>query len=247
MNFLPRWRTGSLALAGALLAAFAMTCSAQSLVWDARSKTREAKPGETNVQFTFNLTNTAAADVVITAVRPSCGCTAARMPALPWRLAPGVCGQIEADVDIRGKRGVVSKVVFVDTSAGTNVLTLTITIPEDRTRNQELALADRQAVFRGACATCHVEPAVGKTGAALYQAACGICHDAEHRASMVPSLLALAKPTGPEYWDQWVRHGKAGSLMPAFARTEGGPLDEDQIKSLVEHLTVRQAVVNESP
>lgn len=234
-------------LAGAALFGLAATGSAQSLAWDALVKKHTAKPGETNIQFTFNVTNAAAAgDVVITGVRPSCGCTTTRLPALPWRLGPGLGGQIQADVDIRGKRGVVSKVVFVDSPAGTNVLSLIITIPEDRTRNQELALADRQAVFRGDCATCHVQPTVGRTGLALYQTACGICHDSEHRATMVPGLPVPAKPTGREYWDQWVRHGKAGSLMPAFAKTEGGPLDEAQIKSLVDHLT-NQLTANAAP
>lgn len=237
MRTFPRRRTGWLPLLGAALFSLASTGVAQSLVWDARSKTHTVKPGETNIPFTFNLTNATAADVVITGVRPSCGCTTTRLPALPWRLGPGVGGQIQADVDIRGKRGVVSKVIFVDSPAGTNVLSVIVTIPEDRTRNLELALADRQAVFRGDCATCHVQPTVGKTGVALYQAACGICHDSEHRATMVPGLPVLAKPTGREYWEQWVRHGKPGSLMPAFAKTEGGPLDETQIKSLVDHLT----------
>lgn len=233
-----RWRAGWSLLAGALLVGAAPTGLGGPLAWDALAKTQLAKPGETNVHFVFNVTNAAGAgDVVITGVRPSCGCTTTRLPALPWRLGPGMGGQLAADVDIRGKRGVVSKVVFVDSAAGTNVLSLIITIPEDRTRNQELALADRQAVFRGECATCHVQPAVGRTGAALYQAACGICHDSGHRASMVPNLAALGKPTDRDYWTQWVRHGKPGSLMPAFAQAEGGPLDEAQILSLLDHLS----------
>ena len=51
------------------------------------------------VQFIFNLTNATAGDVVITGVRPSCGCTTTKLPALPWRLGPGMNGQIEADVE----------------------------------------------------------------------------------------------------------------------------------------------------
>jgi mono/diheme cytochrome c family protein len=224
----------------AILLAFgaAWTGAAQSLAWNSVYQKQDAKLGATNVHFVFNLTNTSAAsDVLITAVRPSCGCTTAKVPPLPWRLDPGVAGQIEATVDIHDKRGTVSKVITVESSAGTNLLTLVITIPEDRSRNMALAKADRQAVFRGDCASCHVQPTVGQTGAALFHAACGICHESDHRATMVPNLTALKKPTGREYWDTWVRHGKAGSLMPAFAKAEGGPLDEDQIRSLVDYLT----------
>ena len=211
--------------------------STQPLVWEAVSQKHDALPGETNVVFTFNLTNASVIDdILVTAVRPSCGCTTARMPPLPWRLGPGAAGQIEATVDIRGKRGLVNKVVSVESSAGTNLLTLVINIPEDRARNMDLALADRQAVFRGQCATCHVQPTVGQTGGALYQAACGICHESEHRATMVPNLLALNKPTGRDYWEGWVRRGKAGSLMPAFAQSEGGPLDDHQIQTLADYL-----------
>lgn len=248
MNLIQRFQAGWLTLLGAALLNGGTTASAGSLAWESLVRKHTASAGETNIALTFRLTNAATTgDVIITAVRPSCGCTTARMPALPWRLAPGASGQIETVVDIRGKRGVVSKVVFVDTSVGTNMLSLVITIPEDRMRNQELALADRQAVFRGECASCHVHPATGQMGAALYTVACGICHDSDHRATMVPSLAALAKPTDREYWDHWVRHGKAGTLMPAFAQTEGGPLAENQIRSLVDFLVNRPKAIGGSP
>jgi mono/diheme cytochrome c family protein len=107
---------------------------------------------------------------------------------------------------------------------------------ENRSRNMQLALADRQAVFKGECAKCHVEPAAGKTDLALYQAACGICHDSHNRASMVPDLRALKHPTDRDHWLKWITFGRPGSLMPAFAQSEGGPLTEEQIDSLVSYL-----------
>ena len=223
-------------LVSVLLFAGIPSICAQPLSWDAVSKQQTAGAGATNVHFAFSVTNTAAEDVVINVVRPSCGCTTAKLPPLPWRLAPGKDGQIEATVDIHGKNGTVSKIITVESSAGTNYLTLVITIPPNREENQRLALADRQSVFKGECASCHVQPVLGQTGAGLYTAACGICHESDHRATMVPNLKALGKPTDHDYWDAWVRKGKAGSLMPAFAKSEGGPLDEDQIKSLVGYL-----------
>jgi mono/diheme cytochrome c family protein len=98
-------------------------------------------------------------------------------------------------------------------------------------------LADRQAVFKNDCAQCHVTPTVAKMGKELYQAGCAICHDAEHRATMVPDLHVPKVPTSPAYWTQWVTEGKAGSLMPAFAQEHGGPLNKEQIASLVNYLS----------
>lgn len=214
---------------------------AQPLVWDAVSKEHSAKVGETNVQFTFVVTNISPAEVFIRAVRTSCGCTVARIPTLPWRIGPGTNEQMEVVVDIRGKRGVLSKVISVDSSGGFSLLSVNVKIPEDRSLNLQLAKADRQAVFKNDCASCHSYPTLGKTGEPLFQAACGICHEAEHRATMVPDLKTLAKPTNHDYWEAWVRRGKEGSLMPAFAKAYGGPLDDDQIKSLVDYLAKKFA------
>jgi mono/diheme cytochrome c family protein len=102
----------------------------------------------------------------------------------------------------------------------------------DRAQNVKIATADRQAVFKGDCATCHVQPGEGKYGLALYEADCAICHEGEHRATMVPNLHALKTPTTVEFWRIWIAHGKPGSLMPAFSTADGGPLSDMQITSL---------------
>ncbi len=213
------------------------------LVWDAEVKEYTASPGETNATFTFNLTNTAPTEVTIERVQASCACTVARLPNLPWKLAPGTNGQIEVAVDLRGKRGQFSKMVYVYTSAGTKNLMVKLNMPDaapglagDRSRNMQIATADRQAVFKNDCAKCHAEPAAGKQGKELYAAACGVCHDAEHRATMVPDLHNLNHSTDRIFWRVWISKGKVGSLMPAFARTEGGPLSDEQIASLVDYL-----------
>ena len=213
------------------------------LVADADVKEYTAKPGETNAQFTFTLTNTSPADVTVNEVHTSCGCTVAKLPSQPWILAPGTNGEIHVTVDLRGKRGQVTKLVYVNGATGTKTLTVKVNIPEaqpgtmaDRDKNREIAAADRQAVFKNDCASCHASPTVGKQGEALYAAACAICHDSEHRASMVPDLSNLNHSTDRIYWKVWTTQGKVGSLMPAFAKAEGGPLTDDQINSLADYL-----------
>lgn len=103
--------------------------------------------------------------------------------------------------------------------------------------NQMLAKADRQAVFKGACASCHVTPTRNKSGSALFEAACNICHGGAHRAEMVPDLN-IAKPGRDyNYWMTWITHGKEGTLMPAFGKEQGGPLSDAQIISLAHWLS----------
>ncbi len=219
------------------------------LKFDAESKECAAKAGDPQANFTFCVTNTSTTNVVVSNVATSCGCTAAKVPPLPWTIAPGAGGEIGATMNILGKQGTVVKTLTVTTDQGQKVLYVRANIPVpapaapaeagmgNRSENQKIAIADRQAVFKGDCAKCHVEKSVGKMGKELYADSCGICHEAEHRASMVPNLHALVQPTNAEYWKNWITHGKPGSLMPAFAKAEGGPLTDEQINSLVEYLS----------
>jgi cytochrome c5 len=214
-----------------------------ALVWDAIEKRIEAKPEENEARFQFHVTNTSVDAVEIVQIEPSCGCTVAEMPATPWILAPGAKGSFSAVVDYRGKHGTFSKTLSVHSSGGSQTLTVVIRVPETeesrRARNQQLALLDRQAVFRGECASCHVAPTVGKTGEELYRTACAICHDAGTRASMVPDLMVAREPRDAAYWEKWISEGKARTLMPGFAAKHGGPLTAEQITSLVEYAIAR--------
>lgn len=216
---------------------------ASGLVFDAERKEIAAKPGEPGVVLTFQVTNTSPAEIVITQLYPSCGCTVAKMPEQPWKLAPGAHGPIVANIDTRGKTGKLTKTISVISSVGMRMLTFTVDIPtppppdrSERVRNIQTAFADRQAVFKNDCARCHVKPGEGKLDRELYAASCGICHDAAERASAVPDLRALKHPTDREFWRHWIREGKDNSLMPAFAREKGGPLSDEQIDSLVDYL-----------
>jgi mono/diheme cytochrome c family protein len=216
------------------------------LGWDGLVKEVNLKPGETSGHFAFTFTNTSPDAVVVTYVRTSCGCTVPKVPTLPWTIPPSGQGTFEVVLDARGKNGVVSKTVTVETSAGYRYLTVRVAIPAsgggamataDRARNLQAALANRQAVLKGECATCHVTPGVGKHGEELYVAVCGVCHEAEHRASMVPNLQALSRPLKADEWRGLIRSGKKDSLMPAFAKAEDGFLTDAQIDSLVAYLT----------
>jgi mono/diheme cytochrome c family protein len=215
------------------------------LVWDDLMKTADAAADQPQAHFTFNFTNASSGSVAIISVRPSCGCTTAQLPPLPWVVASGTNGQIGITVNLAGKSGTLIKTINVSTDKGSKTLMVRINmlppvIPTmtdaDRARGMELAKVDRQAVFKNDCAICHAKPGAGKYGKPLYDAVCGVCHESEHRATMVPDLHALKTPTNVEFWRTWIAHGKPGSLMPAFSAVDGGPLNDVQIASLAAYL-----------
>ena len=219
------------------------------IVWDAERKEVTVTNGTAQAQFTFNLTNISTEVVTINSVSTSCGCTAAQLPEKPWKIAPGTNGQIGATMSLVGRSSSTVKMLTVISDKGNKVLTVqAIILPpaatpspmsaQDREKNQKIAIADRQSVFKGNCANCHMAPAKDKYSQALYIAACGVCHEAATRATMVSDLHKLPYETTPETWRNWITHGKPGSLMPAFALSEGGILTDEQITSLVNYLIV---------
>lgn len=216
------------------------------LAWDADQKENNTvMGGDPNVPFTFNVTNVSSGEVTIFSVATSCGCTTARLPPMPWKIAPGAHGEIGANLNVAGKNGTVIKTITVHSDKGNKTLLVKANItqppatnPEmgERERNQQLALADPQAIFKGDCARCHVEPGVGKMGKELYTAVCGVCHEAEHRASMVADLHNPKQEVSRELWRVWVTYGKPGTLMPGFSKAVGGPLSNEQIDTLIDYM-----------
>ena len=219
-------------------------------MWAGESREYTSKPGDRFAHFTFWFTNVSASEVFITSARGSCSCTKAQLSATPWRIPAGTNSPLEITMDLAGKSGTVTKSVTVESTAGRKVLMVTTTVtpasPQagssmndaERVKNMQAALADRQAIFKRAeCASCHADPAKGQTdGGQLYAGVCSNCHDSPHRASTVPDLRALKHPTDAEHWRKWITYGRAGSMMPAFVQSEGGPLSQQQIEAIVAHL-----------
>jgi hypothetical protein len=208
---------------------------APALIWDAQEKECEVKAMAAKATFSFTVTNVSSKPVVIQGFHTSCGCTTVESDAFPWTLQPQEHKTLRLQSDIRGKYGKLTKSIVLETSAGIQKLEAKIHIPMGN--NQLTSSVDRQAVFRGECATCHVTPTLAKMGRELYEAACAICHQPEQRATMVPDLRTKSIYRDHDYWRKWTERGREGTLMPAFSRARGGPLDEGQIESLVTYLT----------
>ncbi len=233
----------------------APTADPKSLVFDAESKEFNAKQGDTAAPFTFHVTNTSQQVISINRLTTSCGCTVAQLPSSPYALGAGSNVAINVNLDLRGKLGTITKSVSVDSAAGFKSLTVKAVIPtppnadptaavaaaatpamNDRAKNIQAALNDRQAIFKGDCRTCHVDKGIGKVGKELYDADCGVCHDAEHRAAMVPDLKVPRTQRDLAFWVKWVTEGKPGTMMPAFGTAHGGPLSPEQADSLAIYL-----------
>jgi mono/diheme cytochrome c family protein len=230
-------------LLGVLLAA-AESAGARGLDWDETDKEYAARLGETGTVFEFRAINNTPETVEVFQAVPSCGCTVVHLPVERWLLAPGESGVLKASVDFTGKHGEFEKTIEIRSSAGTDTLRLRVRVPEDRGTlaaerrmgNERIARGDRQAVFRNACASCHVPASAASSGASLFQEACAICHESPHRAEMVPDLAVRGAGQGGNYWRPWIESGREGSLMPAFALKHQGILTPAQVDQLVAYL-----------
>jgi len=222
-----------------------------ALTWDAEVKEHQVSPGEAKANFKFWFTNASNSEVIIQSANSICQCTVAKLPQQPWPIPPRGHGSLDVSMDLVGKSGQIEKPIYVRTSAGEQILRARVLIPApspvgfstrgsdaERMNNLRQAAADRQAVFKNQdCAKCHAQPAKGKSdGRELYAAVCAICHDSAHRAPMVPDLRTLPHPTNETHWRNWISQSRPGSLMPAFAESEGGPLTSAQLDALARYL-----------
>lgn len=214
----------------------------ETLQWDTIMKEASPVAGQATADFVFKVSNPTEKNVVIERVQTSCGCTVAKLPAQPWVLTPHTNGQIDVTVNLAGKSGTIWKTITVySTNNIQKILTVKVNMPENpeamRMRNQAMAANDPQMIFKGDCAKCHVEKSKGLLGKALYKESCGICHDANPRASMVTDLHTL-KQGGYDYWKQIITYGKPKTMMPGFSVKTGGPLTDEQVESLAKVLTL---------
>ena len=219
--------------------------SSQVMAWNATSLAVDVAADQPKADFLFTFTNVSDKPFALTVVKPSCGCTTAHIPPVPWMIPAGSSGQIPLSVNIGGRTGMLFKTVNIVTERGHLQLLLRVNVlppvvrtlsDAERAQGMQLAKIDRQAVFKGDCASCHAKDVQYKYGKELYDSVCGICHEAVHRASMVPNLHELKVPTNNDFWVTWIRFGKPGSFMPAFAANQGGPLNDMQIGNLASYL-----------
>lgn len=88
------------------------------------------------------------------------------------------------------------------------------------------------ALFREPCDGCHAHPAAGLRGQPLYDAVCAMCHGVEGRGGSANALAGLQ----PTLIASVTANGAPEAGMPGFAAAHRGPLDAEQVRSLVRYL-----------
>lgn len=189
------------------------------------------------VSHTFQFSNVGNDTLRIYDVRASCGCTAALLS--EQVIAPGKSGEVKTTFNSKGKVGRIKKTIYVnsnDPDKGTVYLHLLAQVDEATGKTHETMMSG--SYFEGQCVNCHVEPAAGKTGEALFVAVCAMCHGEGGTGGVANIVLKERAPKLTEYYisDRISRGSPSNAMMKGFSKKHGGPLDDTQIKSLVHYL-----------
>ena len=150
------------------------------------------------------------------------------MVASSSHLGPGERGRINVSVDIRGKTGRISKTIQVYANDPANPVTkLTVTMDiKDRVHLNQYKATE---IFSEKCRDCHVDQGKGKTGWDLFKADCFMCHNAGKNSS----LTQMSKKP-KDYLLRVIRQGVDNTVMPGWDAKADGPLDDAEIKSLID-------------
>lgn len=182
--------------------------------------------------------------------KSSCGCTMSLGKGT--LVAPGESGEILVRFNAAGQSGRLRKTLAVTTNDPTHTVTrLTIRahvtpieLPQVEGGHPPIL---GQSLLMGDCGSCHATPAADKKGPELWAVVCAMCHGDDGTGSRGPSLrdASFLSSRDDTELDTGISYGTANPAMPGFSRLMGGPLDEDQVKSLVELL--RKWGAKESP
>ena len=177
-------------------------------------------------EHVFEFSNSGDTDLLVEKVVATSGSTKA--VASLKELKPGEKGSISVVIDMRGKKGFFSKTIDVYTNDPiTPVTTLSVKI---HVKNQiHLGQYAAVEIFTEKCSGCHVDLGKGKSGWDLFKADCFMCHNAGKNTS----LSTMSKKPRVELLKS-ISEGVDNTLMPGFDLRNGGPLNDTEIKSLLD-------------
>lgn len=195
----------------------------------------------TSPTTTFIIKSVGTDTLEIVSANPSCGCTAALLDPTKKRLAPGQSTELKVTFDAHNKApGGMTKSITVVSNAVNGAqrqLLIKGDIFKSTTAHAGTAMSI-QGVFEGQCASCHVDKGKGELGAKLYEADCGICHgdkkDHKPGADIASDAMMNYEPSE---WRKIIADGVPNSNMPAFHTKHKGPLNDEEIASLVDYMS----------
>jgi mono/diheme cytochrome c family protein len=196
----------------------------------------------TFVDHTFFIKNTGNDTLTIINTHASCGCTAAVMDNM--KIAPNGISRLKVKYDAHNKgEGPITKTITVSSNSRTEadkVLRIKGVVVKSKTvhkKDDKAAMMHLEGIFQGDCAKCHVDKGRGELGARLYDADCAICHGSKADGKPGPEL-ASDEMMGHtrKSWEKIIRNGLPKTHMPAFHTSNKGPLNDEEIASLVDYL-----------
>ncbi|MDP4200892.1 MAG: DUF1573 domain-containing protein [Bacteroidota bacterium] len=193
-----------------------------------------------SVGYTYQIHNSGSDTLRISAVKPSCGCTDAR---LSTHIIPPSCSaSLKVLFSSVGKElGPYAKTVSLISNATPNQEILRfhgLIVMPSRPHNAAMSI---QNIFSGRCAECHVNRGRGQLGKTLYAADCAICHGARAEGKPASDLVTSQKELGETYLFRTILDGKHGTNMPAFDWQKGGPLTAQEIKTLCQYIRIERS------
>lgn len=195
----------------------------------------------TFAEHTFFIKNTGTDTLTIINTHASCGCTAAVMDNM--KVAPNGISRLKVKYDAHNKgEGPITKTITVSSNSrteGDKILRIKGVVVKSKTvhKGDDKAMMHLEGIFQGDCAKCHVDKGRGELGARLYDADCAICHGAKADGKPGPELASedMMGHT-KKSWEKIIRNGLPKTHMPAFHTSHKGPLNDEEIASLVDYL-----------
>jgi cytochrome c5 len=196
----------------------------------------------TFVDHTFFIKNTGTDTLTILNTHASCGCTAAVLDNM--KVAPNGVTRLKVKYDAHNKgEGPMQKTITISSNSRTEsekVLRIKGVIVRSKTvhkKEEVSSMMSLKGIFQGDCAKCHVDKGRGELGARLYEADCAICHGPASEGKPAPDIASKEMMRhNKKSWDKITREGMEGTHMPAFHVKHEGPLNDEEIASIVEYL-----------
>ena len=187
------------------------------------------------IKHKFKFKNEGAGTAKIVRTDASCGCTT--LSGVLKDYAPGESGEMDVEIDTKGKKGIVVKTVTV-TMANNDAPSAEIALPMKLEPPPHPKMEKMRNINAEAnCKTCHLESGVGETGVFLYHRVCAQCHGKKGVGGFGRALNdAKWQKVNDAYIRKVIHNGLPDNGMPSFVEGVTPPLTDDQVGSLVKYI-----------
>jgi len=187
------------------------------------------------IKHKFKFKNEGEGTVKILKTEASCGCTT--MKGVLKDYAPGESGEMDVEIDTKGKKGIIVKTVTVSMD-NNDVAKAEISLPMKLEPPPHPKMEKMRNINAEAnCKSCHLESGVGETGIFLYHRVCAQCHGKKGVGGFARALNdAKWQKVNDAYLTKVIYGGLPDKGMPSFVEGVTPPLTDDQVVSLVKYI-----------